>query len=135
NAQQSSGSHQHVIDSNATLTQRDTYDGGSKTSQKNISFFNNAGAIGGWITCDYRGRFILACSNVIHQRFDTIEGEAVAIKEASSIIKTLFLIYPNIEVKFIKRQANRVAHTLARAAYSWSSRCIFDSILLILRTL
>jgi hypothetical protein len=31
------------------------------------------------------------------------------------------------EVKYIKRQANMVAHTLARAAYSLSRRTIFDS--------
>jgi hypothetical protein len=85
-------------------------------------------------------------SNVIHQRFDTIEGEAMAIKEAMnemiqrgffkylfwkwfkdccwaissnyvgssefcmliSSIMSLLMIYPNFEVKFIKRQANRV---------------------------
>jgi hypothetical protein len=33
---------------------------------------------------------------------------------------------PNFVVKFIKRQANMVAHTLARAAISWSSCCTFE---------
>jgi ribonuclease HI len=35
---------------------------------------------------------------------------------------------PNFVVKFIKRQANMVAHTLARVAISWSRRCIFESL-------
>ncbi|XP_058782551.1 uncharacterized protein LOC131656734 [Vicia villosa] len=35
-------------------------------------------------------------------------------------IKSLLLDFPNFEVKFIKRQANMVAHTLAKAANSWS---------------
>jgi ribonuclease HI len=34
----------------------------------------------------------------------------------------------NFMVKFIKRQANMVAHSLARAAISWSSRCIFKEL-------
>jgi ribonuclease HI len=32
----------------------------------------------------------------------------------------------NFVVKFVKRQANMVAHTLARAAISWSRRCTFE---------
>ncbi|XP_058765192.1 uncharacterized protein LOC131638639 [Vicia villosa] len=43
-------------------------------------------------------------------------------------IKLLLLVFPNFEVKFIKRQANMVAHTLAKAANSWSRRCLFDVI-------
>jgi ribonuclease HI len=34
----------------------------------------------------------------------------------------------NFMVKFIKRQANMVAHSLARAAISWASRCIFETL-------
>jgi ribonuclease HI len=34
----------------------------------------------------------------------------------------------NFMVKFIKRQANMVAHTLARAAISWSRRCTFETL-------
>jgi hypothetical protein len=34
----------------------------------------------------------------------------------------------NFEVKFVKRQVNSVAHTLARAANSWSSFHIFEII-------
>ncbi|XP_058741552.1 uncharacterized protein LOC131613929 [Vicia villosa] len=43
-------------------------------------------------------------------------------------IKLLLLNFPNIKVKFIKRQANMVAYTLAKAANSWSRRCLFDVI-------
>jgi ribonuclease HI len=43
-------------------------------------------------------------------------------------IKNLLLLNPNFEVKFVKRQANSVAHKLARAANSWASRCIFYSV-------
>jgi ribonuclease HI len=45
-----------------------------------------------------------------------------------SHIKSLLSLHNYFEVKYIKRQANTVAHTLARAAYSMSRRCIFDSI-------
>ncbi|XP_058732899.1 uncharacterized protein LOC131604480 [Vicia villosa] len=51
--------------------------------------------------------------------------------EFSSIInsiKLLLLDFPYFEVKFIKRQANMVAHTLAKATNSWSRRCMFDVI-------
>ncbi|CAJ2643912.1 unnamed protein product [Trifolium pratense] len=43
-------------------------------------------------------------------------------------IKNVLLLHPNFKVSFIKRQANMVAHTLARAATSWSSRCIFETL-------
>jgi ribonuclease HI len=45
-----------------------------------------------------------------------------------SQINNILRCNPNFEVKFIKRQANMVAHTLARAAISWSRRCIFESL-------
>jgi ribonuclease HI len=43
-------------------------------------------------------------------------------------INNLLSFCQNFVVKFVKRQANMVAHTLARAAISWPSRCIFDSL-------
>ncbi|KAK2418779.1 hypothetical protein QL285_040944 [Trifolium repens] len=43
-------------------------------------------------------------------------------------IKNLLLLNPNFKVKFVKRQANSVAHKLARAANFWASRCIFYSV-------
>jgi ribonuclease HI len=44
----------------------------------------------------------------------------------SSIIYQLSL-HSNFEVKFVRRQANMVAHSLARVACSWVSHRIFDS--------
>jgi ribonuclease HI len=42
-----------------------------------------------------------------------------------SQINTFLSCNPNFEVKFIKWQANMVAHTLARAAIAWSRRCTY----------
>jgi ribonuclease HI len=131
------------------------------------SFFNNEGACGwGWCIRGSNGQFILAGSNILYEKLNIIEGEALAIKEAMceiiqrgftqvifesdskvvvdaihsrnvgvsefcsiiSSIQSLLLLYPNFEVKFVKRQANSVAHTLARAAYSKTSRYIYDLI-------
>jgi ribonuclease HI len=131
------------------------------------SFYNAAGVTGGgWCLRDHRGHFILAGTHSIIGRLTTLEGEAMALKEAMcevkqigfshvmfesdsksvvdaitsshfgssefsaiiSHVKSLLLLCPNFEVKFVKRQANMVAHSLARAAYSMPSRCIFESI-------
>ncbi|GAU21829.1 hypothetical protein TSUD_176750 [Trifolium subterraneum] len=131
------------------------------------SFFKNAGACGwGWCIRGSNGQFILAGSNILFEKLNIMEGEAMAIKEAMcesiqrgftqvifesdsklvvdailtrnvgvselysiiSCIQSMLLSHPNFEVKFVKRQANMVAHTLARAAYSKSSRYIYDSI-------
>jgi ribonuclease HI len=43
-----------------------------------------------------------------------------------SSIKLLLHVHSNFEVKFTKRQANMAAHSLARAACSWSSRMFFN---------
>ncbi|MCH81027.1 cytochrome P450, partial [Trifolium medium] len=43
-------------------------------------------------------------------------------------INNILLCNPNFKVKFVKRQANMVAHTLARAAISWPSRCTFETL-------
>ncbi|PNX68533.1 cytochrome p450, partial [Trifolium pratense] len=40
-------------------------------------------------------------------------------------IKNLLVLNPKFEVKFVKRQANSVAHLLAKAANSWTRRCLF----------
>ncbi|XP_045809903.1 uncharacterized protein LOC123904263 [Trifolium pratense] len=45
-----------------------------------------------------------------------------------SSIKSLLTLHSNFEVKFIKRQANSVAHLLAKAANSWPRRCGFYSL-------
>jgi ribonuclease HI len=62
---------------------------------------------------------------------DAIASRQVGVSEFSIVIshiQSLLLTNSYFEVKFVKRQANKVAHSLARAAYSMSSRCIFDSI-------
>jgi ribonuclease HI len=131
------------------------------------SFFDNDGATGwGWCVRDHRGRFLLAGTNLIHAQLNTLEGEAMAIKEAMhelmlrgysnvifesdskiavdaissrhvgisdfsviiSDIKSLLVANSNFEVKFVKQQANTVAHSLARAAYSMTSRSIFQTV-------
>jgi ribonuclease HI len=45
-----------------------------------------------------------------------------------SHIQALLRLNNYFEVKYVKRQANKVAHSLARAAFSMSRRCVFDSI-------
>jgi ribonuclease HI len=45
-----------------------------------------------------------------------------------SNINNILSCNTNFMVKFIRRQANMVAHTLARAAISWSSRCTFETL-------
>jgi hypothetical protein len=102
-------------------------------------------------------------TNMMQARLSTLEGEAMAIKEAIeemvqkgfsharvtqtlvdaicsshlgisdfsmliSNIKALLVLHPNFEVKFVRRQTNMAAHSLARAAYSISRRRIFESV-------
>jgi ribonuclease HI len=43
-------------------------------------------------------------------------------------IRNMLSCNQNFLVKFIKRQANMVAHTLARAAIAWASRCLFETL-------
>ncbi|MCH82815.1 RNA-directed DNA polymerase (Reverse transcriptase), partial [Trifolium medium] len=53
---------------------------------------------------------------------DAIHNLRAGTSEFSSIIckiQHIMMLNPNFVVKFIKRQANMVAHTLARAAISW----------------
>jgi hypothetical protein len=45
-----------------------------------------------------------------------------------SSIKSLLNLHSNLEVKFVKRQANSVAHLLAKAANYWNKRNIFHTI-------
>jgi ribonuclease HI len=45
-----------------------------------------------------------------------------------SHINNLLSSCRNFMVKFIKQQANMAAHSLARAAISWYSRCIFKTL-------
>ncbi|XP_045802334.1 uncharacterized protein LOC123895912 [Trifolium pratense] len=62
---------------------------------------------------------------------DAISNLRGGNSEFSSIvfnINKIMLCNPNFKVKFIKQQANMVAHTLARAAMFWTSRCIFETL-------
>jgi hypothetical protein len=52
-------------------------------------------------------------------------GDSEFYAIVSSIIFQLSL-HSNFEVKFVRRRANMVAHSLARAACSWASHRIFD---------
>jgi ribonuclease HI len=62
----------------------------------------------------------------------------IGVSEFSSIIhkiKCMLSLNTGFEVKSIRRQANRVAHTLARAALSWSRSHVFDLIPLCIHNL
>lgn len=61
----------------------------------------------------------------------TFHSAAIGMSEFYTIIRDVqFLLYnfPNFEVKFIKRQANMVAHSLAKSANSWARRSIMHVI-------
>jgi ribonuclease HI len=65
------------------------------------------------------------CKGVV----DAIHNIHGGVSEFSSIIckiKSILLVNPNFVVKFVKRQANMVAHTLAKAASSWARCCTFE---------
>jgi ribonuclease HI len=79
----------------------------------------------------YRGLQSVIFESDSKQVVDAISSTQNGISEFSILIahiQTLLSSHNYFEVKYIKRQANNVAHTLARAAYSMSRRCIFDSI-------
>jgi ribonuclease HI len=60
------------------------------------------------------------------------------VSEFSTIInkiRRLLSLFPGFEVKPIRRQANRVAHTIARAALSWSRRHVFYDVPLCIHNL
>jgi ribonuclease HI len=67
------------------------------------------------------------CKGVV----DAIHNIHGGVSEFSSIIcniKNILLVNPNFVVKFVKRQANMVAHTLAKAASSWARCCTFENL-------
>jgi len=65
-------------------------------------------------------------STLVHALSSQGHGDSEFYVIVSSIIYQLAL-HSNFEVKFIRRQVNMVAHTLARAACSWVSYRIFNS--------
>ncbi|XP_058726136.1 uncharacterized protein LOC131597455 [Vicia villosa] len=61
----------------------------------------------------------------------SIHDSKVGSSEFSVIINSirqLLALFPNFEVKFIRRQANLVAHALAKAANSWARRSFINSV-------
>jgi ribonuclease HI len=67
----------------------------------------------------------------VHNIVGAIRWRNTGVSEFSSIInkiKCLLSLYSGFEVKPIRRQANRIAHIIARAALSWSRRHVFESI-------
>ena len=65
-------------------------------------------------------------STLVQALSSPCQGDSEFYAIVSSIIYQLSL-HSNFEVKFVRRQANMVAHSLARAACSWASHRIFDS--------
>jgi ribonuclease HI len=62
---------------------------------------------------------------------DAISSRQAGISEFSMLIsniQSMLRMNNYFEVKFVKRQANKVAHSLARAAFSMSRRRVFDSV-------
>jgi hypothetical protein len=60
---------------------------------------------------------------------DALQINHMDVSELGSIImsiKSLLHCNSNFEIKFTKRQANMVIHTLSRAVIFWSSRKFFD---------
>jgi ribonuclease HI len=69
---------------------------------------------------------------------DAIQHLRDGVSEFSHIvcnINNVLLANPNFLVRFVKRQTNLVAHTLARVASSWPRRCTFESIPLCITTI
>ncbi|KAK2456835.1 hypothetical protein QL285_004167 [Trifolium repens] len=63
---------------------------------------------------------------------DAIHSRQSGVSEFSlliSHIQSLLRVHNYFEVKYVRRQANKVAHYLARAAFSISRRRVFDSVL------
>jgi ribonuclease HI len=62
---------------------------------------------------------------------DAIHSRQSGVSEFSlliSSIQSLLSLHNYFEVKYVRRQANKVAHYLARAAFSMSRRHVFDSV-------
>ncbi|XP_058757283.1 uncharacterized protein LOC131630523 [Vicia villosa] len=61
----------------------------------------------------------------------TIHSNHQGVSEFSCIISSIHSLlfnFPNFEVKFVKRQANTVAHSIAKATDSWTRRSLFHMI-------
>jgi ribonuclease HI len=73
-----------------------------------------------------------------HNVVGAIRRRTQGVSEFSSIInkiKSMLSLCSGFEVKPIRRQANRIAHSIARAALSWSRRHVFDVVPLCIHNL
>lgn len=83
-----------------------------------------------------RGAIDLYLDNMIfksdsHRIVQAIQSNHNGVSKFNFIIKFIIRmlhVFPNFELKFIKRQANLVAHSLAREANSWSRHNVFNLI-------
>jgi ribonuclease HI len=66
---------------------------------------------------------------VIDQVTSSMQQGSSVFSFIISNIKSLLLLVPNFEVKFVKWQTNMVVHSLARVTYSKTSCCIFNLVL------
>jgi ribonuclease HI len=66
---------------------------------------------------------------VINQVASSMQQGSSVFSFIISNIKSLLLLVPNFEVKFVKWQTNMVVHSLARVTYSKTSCCIFNLVL------
>jgi hypothetical protein len=60
-----------------------------------------------------------------------IKSQFRGVSEFCAIISSMaasLSLHPSFEVKFVRRQANMDAHTLARVAISWASHRIIEII-------
>jgi hypothetical protein len=64
---------------------------------------------------------------LVHYVFTNNHGNSEFSAIVASIKDNLSLLF-NFEVKFVRRQANIVAHSLVRVAISWTSHGYFDVI-------
>ncbi|XP_058732901.1 uncharacterized protein LOC131604482 [Vicia villosa] len=85
-------------------------------------------AILGAINLNLRQVIFESDSQMVVQALRTKHSGSSEFSLTVSSLQNLLLSFPNFEVKFIKRQANSVAHSLAKAANSWSRRSNFHLI-------
>jgi ribonuclease HI len=67
-------------------------------------------------------------SKLVVDAISSRQGGVSVFSILISHIQALLRFNNYFEVKYVKRQANKVAHSLARAAFSMSRRCVFDSV-------
>ncbi|XP_058756177.1 uncharacterized protein LOC131629404 [Vicia villosa] len=109
---------------------------GRENNFQNITNWNPPAE--GWLKCNVDAGFNnhVGTTNrgwciVIKEVVQAIHSDHEGGSEFSLIImsiKILLHVFSNFEVKFIRRQANSVAHSLAKAANSWARRSVIHMI-------